>query len=128
MEKRKAYSTDLSQSEWNRVRKLIPKALPGGHPREVCMREVLNAIFYRLKNGCTWQDLPHDFPPPGTVYDYYHRWSEDGTWEQIHTRLVGAVRKQVGRSPQPTAGILDSQSVKTTEKRGPVAVTTQASE
>lgn len=127
MAKRKAYSSDLTQGQWDRVRKLIPPVKPGGHPREVCMREVLNAIFYREKHGCTWEDLPHDFPPPKTVYYYHSQWCKDGTWEAVHRRLSGAVRKTLGRSPQPSAGVMESQSVKTTAKRGLVTAGTPAS-
>jgi putative transposase len=128
MKQRKSYSSDLSQAQWDRIRKLIPRALPGGHPRKVCMREILNAIFYRVKQGCTWSDLPHDFPPSDTVYGYYRQWSENGTWEAINQHLSGSVRKTLGRSPQPSAGMIDSQSVKTTEKRGLVTAGMQASE
>ncbi len=74
-------------------------------------------FFYRVKHGCKWNDLLHDFPPSDTVYGYYRQWSEDGTWESINQRLVRSVRKTLGRSPQPSAGMIDSQSVKTTEKR-----------
>lgn len=118
MSRRKPYSSDLTDGQWKKVRPLIPKALPGGHPRTVNMREVLNAIFYRLKSGCAWHDLPHDFPPPDTVYTYYHVWSLDGTWERIHNAVRDKVRRQAGKSAQPTAAILDSQSVKTAEKGG----------
>ena len=118
MNRRKAYSSDLTDGQWKKVRPLIPKALPGGHPRTVDMREVLNAIFYREKSGCAWQDLPHDFPPHQSVYEYYRAWSLDGTWERIHNALRDKVRRQAGRNIQPSAAILDSQSVKTAEKRG----------
>ncbi len=82
------------------------------------MHEVLNAIFYRLKNGCSWRDLPHDFPPYPTVYEYFHTWSLDGTWQRIHGILHGQVRQLYGRSRQSSVGIIDSQSVKTTAKGG----------
>lgn len=123
MLKRRSYSSDLTQAQWNRLRPLLPKAKPGGHPRTVDLREVVNAILYRLKSGCSWQDLPHDFPPSGTVYEYYKTWSQDGTWERVHDNLVGKVRRQAGKAKQTTAAIIDSQSVKTAEKRGSVVMT-----
>jgi putative transposase len=115
---RKPYSSDLTDSQWRRVRPLIPEELPGGRHRECNMREVLNAIFYRLKHGCTWEDLPHDFPPHQTVYEYYHAWSLDGSWQRIHDTLHGQVRRVYGKKKEPSAGIIDSQSVKTAQKGG----------
>ena len=118
---RKRYSSDLTDAQWRRLKPFIPPAKPGGRPRTADMREVVNAILYRVKNGCAWQDLPHDLPPWGTVFDYFEAWSEDGTWERIHDKLRDKVRRQSGKKPQPSAAILDSQSVKTAEKGGCVA-------
>lgn len=122
---RKAYSTDLSDSEWAILAPLIPPAKSSGHPRTTDMREVCNAIYYHLKTGCQWDMLPGDFPPSSTVYSYYRKWQKQGVWQELNHRLRNQVREQMGRSVQPTAlaklavGIVaDSQSVKTTEKRG----------
>jgi transposase len=81
---RKPYTSDLSTPEWNKIRRLLPRAKAGGRPREVSVREVFNAILYRLCNGCKWQDLPHDFPPHQTVYEYYNACVKDGTWQRVH--------------------------------------------
>lgn len=113
---RKAYPTDLKETEWERLEPLLPKAKPGGRPRSVDLREILNAIFYRERSGCTWEMLPHDLPPAKTVYDYFNKWAADGTWERINASLVQQVRQAAGRDPEPSAAIIDSQSVKTTEK------------
>ena len=82
------------------------------------MREVLNGIFYVLKSGCQWEMLPHDFPPKGTVYDYYNTWRQNGTWEQINAALRGELREAQGRHRQPSAGIADSQSVPCSAQKG----------
>lgn len=115
---RKAYKSDLTDKEWQIIKLLIPPPKPGGHPRTVDMREVVNAIFYLLRTGCSWEMLPHEFPPYSTVYDYFRRWQRRGLWEQINQVLRDQVRVKQGKSPQATAAIIDSQSVKTTEKKG----------
>jgi putative transposase len=125
---RKAYPTDLTDAQWARIAPLIPPAMPGGRRRSVNVREIVNAILYFVRTGCQWRNLPHDFPPWGTVHYYYRRWRLDGTWQKVHT---AALREQVrteteGREATPSAAIIDSQSMKTTEKGG-LAVTTQAS-
>ncbi len=115
---RKSYSTDLTDAEWHRIERHIPAPKPGGRPRLHPIREILNAIFYILRAGCTWRLLPHDLPPWQTVYHYFRLWRKDGTWEQINTALRQEVRVAAGREPEPSAAILDSQSVKTTEVPG----------
>jgi putative transposase len=123
--KRKAYPTDLTDKEWELLEPLIPPAKPGGRPREVDMREIVNAIVYQLRSGGAWRLLPHDFPNWSTVYGYFSRWSKDGTWEWINAQLRRDLRVAEGRDPEPSAAIMDSQSVKTTEK-GDHAATTRA--
>jgi len=113
---RKAYPTDLKDAEWELLEPLLPKAKSGGRPRSVNLREILNAIFYRERTGCAWEMLPHDLPPAKTVYDYFNKWSADGSWERINASLVRQVRQAAGRDSEPSAAIIDSQSVKTTEK------------
>lgn len=119
--KRKAYPSDLSDAEWHLIEPYIPEALPGGRPREVDMREILNGIYYFLKAGCQWEMLPHDLPPKGTVYHYYNEWRKDGTWAKLNAALRGDLREALGREREPSAAIVDSQSVKTSSKRGCVA-------
>lgn len=116
--KRKGYGTDLTDEQWAIVDRELPPAPGGGRERTVDLREVVNAIQYRLRTGCAWEMLPHDFPPKSTVYEYYARWRNDGTWQHLHNSLRTAVRKQDGREPTASAGIIDSQSAKTTETRG----------
>jgi transposase len=113
---RKSYPSDLKDQEWERIEPLIPPAKTGGRKRSVAMREVLNGIFYVLKTGCQWDMLPHDLPPKGTVYHYFNEWSKDGTLERMNAKLRVQVRLAAGRETTPSAAIVDSQSVKTTEK------------
>jgi putative transposase len=110
---RPAYRSDLTNAQWKLLEPHIPAAKPGGRPRTLDMREVCNAIFYLIGNGCQWRDLPHDFPNWQSVYSYFRSWSRDGTWQRLNDLLRVQLRQQAGRNGQPSAGSLDSQSVKT---------------
>ncbi len=116
--KRKPYPTDLSNAEWQILETMIPPPKHGGRPRQVDIREVVNAMLYLLRTGCSWEMLPHDFPPPDTVYYYFKQWRDHEDFEKINSRLREKLRVASGREKEPTAAILDSQSVKTTETRG----------
>ena len=108
------YPTDLTEAEWSLVAPFIPAAKSGGRPRTTDMREVINATVYLLRSGCQWRMLPQDFPPHQTVYDYFRTWRRAGVWEQMHDTLRGDLREASGRTREPSAGIIDSQSVKAT--------------
>jgi putative transposase len=118
-----SYPSDVTEEEWRVLEPLLPPPKPGGRPRSVALRAVINGVFYVLRSGCAWRMLPHDLPPWPTVYYYFWSWRRDGTWERIQDELRAAVRQQAGREVSPSAAIIDSQSVKTTEKGGLAATT-----
>jgi len=111
--KRKSYPSDLTDAQWDLLEPWIPPPRPGGRPRKTNMREVVNAIFYLTRQGCTWRALPHDLPPWKTVYNYFEAWQRDATWDQFLTALRRRVRGAAGRDPDPRVACIDSQSVKT---------------
>jgi putative transposase len=108
----------MSDEEWKIIESKLPAPKGFGRPREVDLREIINAIFYVQRTGCQWEMFPHDFPLHQTVYKYFHKWQRKGIWQQIHGELRKEVRKKMGRAPDSTLAMADSQSVKTTEKRG----------
>lgn len=116
--RRKAYPTDLTGAEWERLAAHLPDGSTRGRPRSHPVREVLDAIFYVVRGGCAWRLLPHDFPPWGTVYYWFRRWRLDGLWQRILVALRRATRQREGRNPEPSAAIVDSQSVRIAEESG----------
>jgi putative transposase len=115
---RKPYPTDLTEEQWLLLKDWLPDAKPGGRPRNTDLREVINALLYLVRNGCTWRGLPHDFPHWRTVYGYYRAWIEDGTWDQIVAELRPQVREQADRHPWPRTASIDSQTVKSAGSGG----------
>lgn len=118
----KRYLTDLSDAEWSYLEPHLPATNQRGRPRVHSYREILNAVFYLLKTGCQWRMLPREFPPWKTVFHYFRQWRLDGTWERINRVVRQQLRVRIGRNPEPSAGIVDAQSAKTTgvggEQRG----------
>ena len=110
--KRRSYPSDLTEDEWLLLEPLLPPPHRIGHPREVNLKEILNAIFYWADNGIKWRALPHDFPPWQTVYGYFRSWVRTGSWSAINRSLVKRERKAQGRSAEPSLMMIDSQSVK----------------
>lgn len=113
------YTSDTTDAEWEVIAPHLPAPRRLGRPREIEMRSVVDAILYISTNGCNWRDLPKDFPPYGSVQRYFYAWRDEGLWEMINHLLVQQARELAGREASPTAGVIASQTVKTTESGGP---------
>jgi transposase len=112
------YPSDVTEEEWAEIAPLIPPARRGGRKRTVNIREVFNGLLYVLSTGCQWRAIPKELPAKSTIFDYFERWQAEGTLGRIHAALYGRCREQADRRATPTACIIDSQSVKSTEKGG----------
>jgi len=116
--KRRKYTSEISEKQWQRLKWLLPKRKGAGRPQELDLRMVMNAIFYVLVTGCQWRNLPNDYPNPNSVYYHYRKWCLDGTLQRINRQLVWLDRRRQGRIPRPSAGLMDSQSVKISDQGG----------
>ena len=123
MPERETYPSDLTNGQWKRIEPLLPEEVPWARPRKYGLREILNGILYVNRTGCAWRAMPHDLPKWQAVYSWFRLFRINGTWKRIHDQLRGDLRTASGRKREPSAGIVDSQSVKTTEKGGSVATT-----
>jgi putative transposase len=115
---RKPYRSDLTDQQWELIQNLLPAAKPGGRPRTVDLREVVNTLMYQARTGCQWDYLPHDLVPKSTVWDYFVAWQNDGAWQRIVDALRGRIRTEVGREETPSVACIDTQTVKSTEMGG----------
>ena len=113
------YASDLNDAEWALLEPLLPRSHPAGRRPTYPLRRIVDAIFYLRRTGAQWRPLPHEYPPRCTVFYHYAQWREDGTWEHVNQALRESYRRAIGRNPPPTAAIIDSQSVKTSEMGGP---------
>jgi len=120
---RLTYTTDLTNEEWQILEPLLPPEKTGGRPRKYPLREVINGIQYVLRTGCAWRLMPHDLPHWQTAYQTFRAWRQDGTWLRLHDQLRAEVRTRMGRHAQPSAAIIEAQTVKTTETGGATATT-----
>ncbi len=123
--KTKCYPSDLTDAEWQMLKVRVPIETEFGRPRKIDLRKVWDAIFYLVRSGCSWRMLPHDFPKWETVYYYFSKWKKQGAIEDVHDIIRREVRVEAGKEEEPSLGIIDSQSVKTTEKGGSKVMTAE---
>lgn len=118
-QQRKRYPSDLTDAQWELIEAFVPPVSPNTTMATIQRREIVNAILYVLRTGCSWRQMPHDLPNGKTAHHYFRVWSQQGVWEPIMTHLRKRVREKIGRDPEPSAAIIDSQSIKTAPIRGP---------